>query len=115
MTLSIGQRVVCIRTATEPQREAWRPHAGKFPRVGTIYHIRSIAFDNPQQPDGLVTVREIDNSHLMNRLRKEPGFPVYAFRPIVERPADISFAHEILRKASKKAPALIPSADRCRT
>lgn len=38
-----------------------------------------------------------------------PGWVSFAFRPIVERKAetDIGFAHEILRKASNKAPARV--------
>lgn len=92
MTFHIGQKVVCVETSKESHRGAWLPYAAVFPIVGTIYHIRSIAFDNPQQPDGLVTLAEIDNSHLKCRFNYavEPAFPVRAFRPIVEHKTDIS-------------------------
>jgi hypothetical protein len=98
MAFRVGQRVVCIRTAAESQRGLWVPYAAAFPVVGTIYHIRSIAFDNPQSPDGLVRLAEIDNAHLMRRFHyaTEPGFPVGAFRPIVERKTSIEIFTKML-------------------
>lgn len=94
MTFRVGQKVVCILRHPNPFPDAI------YPDLGPVYTIREI---NEWSYGTLVMLNEIDNSHLVGKLgRLEPGFIASAFRPIVERKADIGFAHEILRKVSRK-------------
>ena len=96
----IGQKVACIETSP-----------GGDVVKGQIYTVSWIA---PHGRFLAPTIRVVE----VPCHPETGGFWAERFRPIVEHKTDISFAHEILRKASKpaKAPAraksLIPSADR---
>lgn len=81
MTFRVGQKVVCVDASGQEV----------FIEKGAIYTIISIS------PCG-VYIRVADGG----------GHYKHRFRPIVERKTDISFAHEILRKATKptRSPAV---------
>jgi hypothetical protein len=99
MTFHVGQKVVCIK------RGSWANEFGAagdevFPSFGEVYTIRRIE-------DG----RWLLLVEIVNRLREygdgelgEARFCASRFRPVVERKTDIGFAHEILRKVSRKHP-----------
>jgi hypothetical protein len=96
----IGQKVVCIYTASALQQAEWAPAI--FPVVGQIYHIRGIPDDSPE----LVWLVEIDNSEIICGHFGYPAdgaFPARAFRPIVERKTDISIFMRMLKPS--KVPA----------
>jgi hypothetical protein len=98
MTFRIGQKVVCIADRRGRVNDLGLPGFVK----GHVYTITSF-YEEP--PHGLF----LSTAELGPRV----GGQVCGFRPIVERKTDIGFAHEILRKASKKIPAtLVPSAHR---
>lgn len=103
MTFRVGQKVVCVKGS--PGDVAIRGAAGSRPVRGEIVTINTINYW-PQKNRTLLTFVEHDNSRLINVYDCsgiEPGFDAECFRPVVERKTDISFAHEILRKASKPA------------
>lgn len=98
MAFRIGQRVVCIRGTG-----ARVPYGDKVvicPEKGTTYTVRGIQ-PNPFT-GGLqcLLLEEIHNPLHSSGL--EFDFTADRFRPIVERKTDIGFAHEILRKVSRK-------------
>ena len=100
MAFHVGQKVICV--AAPDGRTGWRDSRGApadGPAVGEKYTI--IGFDNhPMRGIYVAEYRRPDRTYLDGT---EIGFDQSRFRPIVERKTDISFAHEILRKA--KAPA----------
>lgn len=106
MTFYIGQKVVCIEAASGPTctHRTREPDKGDICTVSNIYN----------HPEGLVLELIEFPSRACDHFL--PGWLAESFRHVVERSTDISFAHEILRKASKpaKAPArstqLVPSA-----
>lgn len=95
MAFHAGQKVECIDDVADRWSKQWI-------KRGTVYVISrvfSIPFGENTDIAHLRCSIAID---LVN-VEKPNGFSALRFRPIVERKTDISFAHEILRKA--KAPA----------
>lgn len=109
MTFRVGQKVV--RVGSDGGGMISKEDAARmgysYPEMGEVVTIRTL---NVWPLMTILTFHEHDNSHVQRQLDSawEPGFNAAAFRPLVERKTDISFAHEILRKASKpaRAPAL---------
>lgn len=99
MTFRVGQKVVCV--------DAKIPLLAQFLRAvfnldwplveGEVYTVKrlTVLFDEPA-----IELAEVKNAELLDGLFRQARF-----RPIVERETDISFAHEILRKNTKKAPS----------
>jgi len=107
MMFRVGQKVVRIGHSATGEGEWARHYSFTFPEIGDVVTIRTI---NEWMSGTLLTFFEHDNSHLAGTASKiEPGFGAEHFRPLVERKTDIEFAQEILRKASKKIPALAES------
>jgi hypothetical protein len=81
----VGQKVVCV------------DDTGTFGICvkGRIYTVTRVMFGFTEQG---VLLAEIAPPP------EYPGFASRRFRPAVDRKTDIGFAHEILRKASKRAP-----------
>lgn len=86
MTYRVGQKVVCIKA---------QDYAGRdfVARKGGVYTISSIIECGLGYIDFLF--EEISNPYGV-------GWCSENFRPAVDRMTDIGFAHEILRKASKR-------------
>lgn len=96
----VGQKVVCVQD-TELRREI-------TPRRGEVYTIRSIHPYNGRIYFRLVEI--VNEPRLYSTgFYGECFFNREGFRPIVERKTDISFAHEILRKATKRKLEPFPS------
>lgn len=99
----IGQKVVFIG----PRHDSKRMHYDCVnPVVGTIYTVRSI-YAPPlgvEGPIGLRSVEIVNAPKLIEEygLSVEIAFWEKCFRPLVESKTDIGFAHEILRKATRK-------------
>lgn len=86
MNFRVGQKVVCVDS-----RCSYIDSARACPlQKGAVYAIAGIW----RGPSG--------TQHLQVS-GFEPHFHQRRFRPVVERKTDISFAHEILRKATKPA------------
>jgi hypothetical protein len=86
----VGQKVVCVNDEYQDIR------CGDTPvKRGAIYTVRK-CFDFFGESG--VLVEEICNP-------KDRGYHGFRFRPVVERKTDIGFAHEILRKVTKKKTA----------
>lgn len=97
MTFRVGQKVVCV-DATR-----YGPNSSML-REGAVYTIASV--DGHEDFHGEYGVLLVEVTPTPAQGWRE-GFRASRFRPIVERKTDISFAHEILRKATK--PARSPS------
>jgi hypothetical protein len=101
MTFRVGQKVVKIPGTGK---------AGGHPDLpslvnGAVYTIRDIDW-RAAHIHGTPTIRveEVTGPVIETTVGPfEPGYSPKVFRPVVERKTDISFAHEILRKASKPA------------
>jgi hypothetical protein len=99
MMFKVGQKVVCIRADCD---------AGKYwglqdaPVLGRIYTVSAAEFTSSITGRQCIGIAELTPP-------PSGGYRTSRFRPLVERKTDIGFAHEILRKASKKAPALADS------
>jgi len=94
----VGQKMVCVSQGAD-----WPNFPSvNFPKIGEVYTIRDIG---PSYKHGGAALRLLE---IRNRKFNigEPNFYVFRFRPVMERKTDISFAHEILRKASKRVPAM---------
>lgn len=91
----VGQKVVCIDSPTSDVRPPWR----EFPRKGAVYTVRG---DRPHFEPSILLEEIISD---VGWDGYEAGFAARRFRPIVERKTDIGFAHEILRKVSRKQGA----------
>jgi hypothetical protein len=98
MTFRVGQRIVCVK---EVPHRVWPDCA--YPRFHEVYTIRALRVCPRSQTLNCQLVE------IVNPEREsppdgfgEPYFGIWRFRPIVENKTDISFAHEILRKASRK-------------
>ncbi|MDB5603538.1 MAG: hypothetical protein JWP25_438 [Bradyrhizobium sp.] len=94
----VGQEVECIT-------DAWQPGRLKLtmPKARCVYTIRGMTLRPWSDVQRGLWLIGIDNkvSHFIDGTY-EPYFDAQYFRPIVERKTDITFAHEILRKASRK-------------
>lgn len=94
----VGQKVVCVDAAC-----AFSDWTREWLIKGQTYTIAGLA-PSPKgrnYPGSLYTVR------LTEAPDKPNGFAEARFRPIQERKTDIGFAHEILRKATKRKPATV--------
>ena len=88
MTFRVGQKVVCIDSSGGC--EAYGIFSGR------IYTITNIGL-------WLGKTLHVDVKEIPSRVPL--GWRATRFRPVVERKTDISFAHEILRKASDRVRA----------
>jgi hypothetical protein len=94
MMFRLGQKVVCVDDdiVGKNPTSIIPPH---LPKLHQVYTVRGfIKSDDGRE---FVYLCEIVNPIRNNH---EPAFAPFRFRPIVERKTDISFAHEILRKAN---------------
>lgn len=97
-TAKIGDKVVCVDDAPRPGR-FWAP--GRKPVAGGIYTIAAIFVDETGKDPGetLFEFSEIGRFH--NKHGGRLGYRPARFRPVTTRKIDISWAHDILKKASK--------------
>jgi len=92
MTFHIGQLVACTVHRSKQDR-----HPGRlYPEKDAPHRIRGVYAWKGRT---ILLLSGIINTPCSDGV--EPGFNAKYFRPIVEKKTDISFAHEILRKASK--------------
>lgn len=101
-----GQKVVCVHPFSLSRIGkiiAWFDPP-VVPTVGTVY---TVAAARSRYIVGHGTVDLIDLVEIMEPRFSSwiPGFNAQAFRPLVERKTDIGFAHEILRKVTKRQGA----------
>lgn len=101
MAFRIGQKVVCVDA--KGSDGIWYP--GEEIEEGKVYTIHSV-LTHPTKGNPLVRLQELKRVPECMEVWGHDGYGAYRFRPAVERKTDISFAHEILRKASK--PAKLP-------
>jgi hypothetical protein len=93
MNFGVGQKVVAISGECTPD---WH---GDLPKLGVVYTVLWVVVDGD---DEMIDLVELPSPEIGPFAR---GYMAKCFRPVVERKTDISFAHEILRKATKRAPA----------
>jgi hypothetical protein len=104
MTFRVGQKVVKVPGTGGSVGHKALPNLTN----GSVYTIREIDWRAAHLHGGIPTILiEEVAAPIMETIigRFEPGYSPKVFRPAVERKTDISFAHEILRKATKPAPA----------
>lgn len=96
MTFRVGQEIVCVDVSP-----AGAHFTGLAPRLvkGQVYTVAAVGLTHPMDPDLLPCIRVFED------VGHDSPIWAHRFRPIVERKTDISFAHEILRKASRKQGA----------
>lgn len=108
MMLTSGQKVVCIGLKGSPKPpgfwEAWRKDWGlTFPKRGEVYTVRETA----ARADGGQRIRlvEIVNPHVefTDAPKQEPWWWSEGFRPVVDRPTDISMFTALLKPALENA------------
>jgi hypothetical protein len=94
----VGQKVVCV--------DAKATHTANVSEIteGSIYTIRAMRRDDVWL--GEITQRPVLQGGKVTRWIDYP-FKASRFRPLVTRKTDIGFAHEILRKVTKKKTAPI--------
>lgn len=100
MNFQVGQQVVCVDDSGLVR------NAGHFtyPIRGRIYTIRELLAHVDGRPCvRLVEIMNPVGAHEDVDIYCEPYFDCLRFRPLVTRSTDISFAHEILRRASAEA------------
>lgn len=97
MTFRVGQRVVCVNST-----RAGGYGDEVYPVEGRVYTVRGF-LPLPCDHGPRIWLEEIKNKKrdYFEGLY-EKAFGAERFRPIVERKTDIGFAHEILRKATRK-------------
>ena len=105
MTFRVGQKVVCVRNAPQGQELKYSTglQSNKI-KIGSTYTIRDIDL-RAVHLHGVATVRldEVVNETYMSSVGEwETGYPETCFRPIFDKQTDISFAHEILHRVSRK-------------
>lgn len=92
----VGQKVVCVDAANPPSGILSRRGLPDVTLVkGNIYTVTGVGLRHPYDLTGFpcITVAEEPDPHF---------YWAHRFRPLVERKTDIGFAHEILRKVSRK-------------
>lgn len=99
MTFRIGQKVIAVYDGN-----SITPCVQKRLTVGAIYTIRDVD-SRLLAIHGQPTVRVDEVINVIENGWWEPGYQLKVFRPVVDKQTDISFAHEILRKATKKERA----------
>lgn len=98
MIFRVGQKVACIKAAS------LAPYIGTHDTVkGRVYTVRDVYACPAAGKPALRFDEHINPIHPTYGV--ECGYFAERFRPLVERKTDISFAHEILRKASKRVRA----------
>lgn len=106
----VGQKVCAV--ADPKDGHEWFIHP-KFrylgieePVVGAVYTVRFIGRTVFDQLD-YVLVHEIRNAQLpfAEEGQTEPGFPLFRFRPVVEREYDISIFRAMLNPSDKRVDA----------
>ena len=91
----VGQKVVCVDASY------YGPNSSRL-REGTIYTIAHIGAEEDCEGEYGVLLVELKTLQAQGW---RDGFRASRFRPIQERKTDIGFAHEILRKVSRKQGA----------
>ncbi len=98
MSFHVGQKVVCISAASNNggiPAGASEPTLGDVGTIINVYMPRcqqlAIELAEWPQPGGIIGNR-----------RYEPGWLAEDWRPLIERKTDIGFAHEILKKVTRK-------------
>jgi hypothetical protein len=103
MTFRVGQKVVCIYSLFPKHslrghwQQFWHPYVS--PVNQQIYTIANIYMAGDELCLELLEMPSPATDVWC------AGFLACGFRPVVARDTDISFAHEILRKTSKRMPA----------
>jgi hypothetical protein len=95
MTFRVGQKVVCV---DDRHSGEW---SAQWVKIGSVYTVAAVGVE-PHLPTAHLRGIEYITIRLVG-VMKPGSFASVRFRPIVERRTDISFAHEILRKATKPA------------
>lgn len=91
MAFHVGQKVVCVDDSEQVQD-------GDYVVAGHTYEVGGFCnFQHRTNRIG-VLLRGMKRRHFS----WGDGWSVLRFRPIIEKKTDISFAHEILRKVSRK-------------
>jgi hypothetical protein len=95
----VGMKVVCVDANP---RGRWV--RGEELRENGVYTITAMHVDD--DADLILHLAEVKRSATAKRQWRDArlGYGAFRFRPIQERKTDISFAHEILRKVTKKKP-----------
>lgn len=96
-TAKVGDKVVCVDAANVPGK-VWRHGDAIF--EGQIYAILDMWVDH----EGDVVLEFVEKRRSWKtsaELGFRAGYKARRFRPVTPRNADISFAHDILRKATK--------------
>lgn len=100
MTFRVGQKVVCVDD--RPTDAA----GGKELERGKIYTVRWCGvwgWPGVYKDEVCVRIEEVlRGADEWNPSCVDMPFGCHRFRPIVERKSDIGFAHEILRKVTRK-------------
>jgi hypothetical protein len=95
-TAKVGDKVVCA--------DACKLHGGQSTRLqeGEVYTVAAVqnayGYAHGVFVGRYVAVRLAEVCHPISVTQ---GFAITRFRPVIPRKTDISFAHEILRKASR--------------
>lgn len=107
MNFRVGQKVVCVDAEAHGKYLApgLRPKRTSDPlhglTKGAIYTVRELTGYMGFPSIRLMEIRR----PVSTNFHVEVGFANARFRPLIERKTDIGFAHEILRKHTKKQGA----------
>lgn len=102
----VGQKVCRLRDLPVSVHIAMaerRAEGGNVPEPGGTYTIRAIR-QSLQAGVTLLLLCELDNSHMLVSGR-EPGFDSRYFRPLVDRPTDISIFERLLNPSKQTEDA----------
>lgn len=102
MTFRVGQKVVCVNHGNLPGQRGQHWDKGEEIFRGRVYTIKRV-FSYRGKTN--VELCEVKRTRRATIVCGHAGYAHERFRPIVERKTDITFAHEILRKASRKQGA----------
>ena len=90
MTFFRGQKVVCVDGSCEPGK-TWR---GRPPVEGNIYTVAGFVTNR----DGKECVTLVELKRHPKAIRRgHPGYDIHRFRPICDRPTNISMFTEMLK------------------
>jgi hypothetical protein len=101
MAFYVGQKVVALPDPEGGHEYFIHPGHGlrlNEPVVGQVYTIRGITESRLPEPFGFLWLNEVHNEpmHLEAEGIVEVSWPDYRFRPVVERPTDISIFKAML-------------------
>jgi hypothetical protein len=105
MAFRVGQKVVCVNAGDidgVPQANGFWDEGEEIVE-GQVYTIHSTFLH--ACGERLVRLVEVRRTPFSISCHGHDGYAAERFRPVVDRKTDISFAHEILRKASRKQEA----------